>query len=211
MTPLQKMGAFLNKTVHDKMMRPGLDAKEHPTLVQEPFRCDEPLDMAALASRVATPDGHANVRSWCMSAEFENSIAKYCIQHPDLKKNAQLVFEQQKVAGVDHFDASYCFIEGHCDNQVVTENTTLSEAEDICDQHYGGRQSWTSVGLMSMPFGGMPTKQNFFSERSVPDWFGKLACAMGNFHCDVIYCRETYCKMEEYVTKYSYLRELRTQ
>ena len=28
--------------------------------------------------------------------------------------------------------------------------------------------------------------------------YAMTACAMGNFHCDVVFCRETYCKKEQY-------------
>ena len=35
------------------------------------------------------------------------------------------------------FDADYSSIGGHCDNTMVTDNTTLIEAKSICDGHYG--------------------------------------------------------------------------
>lgn len=35
--------------------------------------------------------------------------------------------------------------------------------------------------------------------------FGQLACAMGNFHCDVLYCRETHCKKPINKQRYGHL------
>jgi len=36
--------------------------------------------------------------------------------------------------------------------------------------------------------------------------FAQMSCAMGTFHCDVLYCKQEYCSQPEFVEKYSHLR-----
>jgi len=184
------------------------DCEKYPTLCAEPFNCfSEPIgakDILKMSlGRVATDDGHANLKAWCTGLEWDSSIAKYCIQTPDLVKNAHLVFDKQVKAGVGELDGSYCFLEGHCVNEAVTPDTTLAEAEALCDEKYG-HEEWTSLSMLKMPIDLSSSKADGFKSRSWTSYFGKLACAMGNYHCDVIYCRETYCKMDHYKSKYEH-------
>merc|ERR1712183_376742 len=99
-------------------------------------------------------------------------------------------------------DASYCFMEGHCANTKVTLSTTLEEATHMCDKRYG-RKAWTSVSFtnkISSPT--MVNQSSGFRDYNLTRTYALMACAMGNYHCDVIYCRETYCKNTTYSEKY---------
>mmetsp|Transcript_47243 Transcript_47243/g.119014 ORF Transcript_47243/g.119014 Transcript_47243/m.119014 type:complete len:127 (-) Transcript_47243:36-416(-) len=116
------------------------------------------------------------------------------------------MFDWTVAEGIDQLDGSYCFIEGHCTNMNVTYDTTVEEAEAACDAKYG-HENWTSVtftSILSDPTGLGAAVISGFRTREQSKPFGMLACAMGNFHCDVMYCRDTFCKKREYVEKYGH-------
>lgn len=161
--------------------------------------------------RVATGDGHANLRTWCWLEEFEHSLVTECLVNRDLKKSAHLVFDQQVARGAGELDASYCFMEGHCLDTELNENSTIQDAEKQCDRKYGhagwaevSRNSFLLDGVSSILTGGASASTGFHT-KSLAESFGKLACAMGNWHCDNVYCKETYCKHPHYRERYSYL------
>merc|ERR1719414_2914928 len=137
-----------------------------------------------------------------------------CIVEKDLVKAAQIQYQWSldQRNGIDELDGSYCFIEGHCSNTAVTNSTTLEESYQMCDYRYG-RRSWTKIGsLMSLVSVLKPLHESMgspydgFHNTEVTKVFLKAACAMGNYHCDVMYCKETYCKMKHYKDKYEHLQ-----
>jgi len=187
----------------------------YPALCEEPFNCRQkpptPLEVAYWSTaHVATEDGHSNLRTWCMEPDFYGTVTTLCLKNHDLKANAHRLYYDQVMKGIGQADGSYCFLEGHCSNMDVTYDTTLEEAEALCDAKYG-HENWTSVTFTSIlrdPIGLKESVTTGFRSRELSAQFGMLACAMGNFHCDVIYCRDTYCKKPEYVEKYGhYLKD----
>uniref|UniRef100_A0A7S2NB25 Uncharacterized protein n=1 Tax=Alexandrium andersonii TaxID=327968 RepID=A0A7S2NB25_9DINO len=199
------------------------DCDARPWMCQEPFNCHHdlnPLEMVKRPFQIATDDGHANLRTWCMpSAEkYVDNLVKHCLVEKDLHKSGQAVYEETRRgrfgATTAETDASYCFIEGHCSNTAVTENTTLEEAEQMCDFRYG-HDGWAkNFGFKDLAgpkqrkaalWGGADLINGGFYHTAMSKPYVKAACAMGNFHCDVLYCRETYCQEPYYIKKYGHL------
>ena len=79
---------------------------------------------------------------------------------------------------------------GFCHNDQVTLNTTLDEAQVMCDELFPVPNGWRSAGAPPLP-------GKEFTAADAKN-YAMAACAMGNYQCDVIYCRETYCKKEQY-------------
>jgi len=194
-----------------------VNCSQHPSLCEAPLDCNsKPVTMEEVARWTAvgfaTEDGHSNLRIWCTLPGFADSLVKNCLTNHDLKTHAQVAFDGQVAHGGDQLDGSYCFMEGHCTNMNVTYDTTVEEAEALCDAKYG-HETWTSFKLSDFDIveelhpNATSTVTGFHS-RAITAAYGIAACAMGNFHCDVIYCRDTYCKKPEYVEKYGhYLKD----
>mmetsp|Transcript_89526 Transcript_89526/g.200296 ORF Transcript_89526/g.200296 Transcript_89526/m.200296 type:complete len:277 (-) Transcript_89526:69-899(-) len=200
----------------------GFDCSKYPEFCKEPFNCDKwdgPMASfveGMVAGGVAT-DGKVNYQAWCNGPEKLPHLTK-CVAG-DLDGAGRLQFEMGK-AGVfgdpreyGEIDASYCFMEGHCVNSEVTNDTTLDEAVQQCDKRFG-RDAWAHAGSagflvdFTSHFMGLTDPANGFTSSSQTRPFLLLACAMGNYHCDVRYCQVTYCKDEYYVKKYGhYLKE----
>ncbi len=69
--------------------------------------------------------------TWCRAPQYHEYVTE-CLANKDLVKAGRLNYDitaKQKRYGdnVHELDASYCFIEKHCTNEVVTEHTTLGE------------------------------------------------------------------------------------
>mmetsp|Transcript_74834 Transcript_74834/g.198819 ORF Transcript_74834/g.198819 Transcript_74834/m.198819 type:complete len:223 (-) Transcript_74834:160-828(-) len=194
------------------------DCDRYPAFCQAPFNCSSTFPGSAkmkIMRHPATRDGHANLNTWCDSPDYYPYM-KECIVNRDLLKAAQLQYNWSvsQSSSVDEMDGSYCFMEGHCTNTNVTANTTLEEAEQMCDTRYGhkGWAHWSPVidepqaaASLAGNFAAMSTKHTGFTDKKLTSVFVKMACAMGNFHCDVIYCQQTYCKKDHYIKKYSHL------
>jgi len=191
----------------------GFDCEKYPKMCEAPFNCQtyNPVDtMRALAQGFA-PTGEPNVQLWC-SAPFYSNYAHMCLVEKDLVKAGQIQYKWSvdSKTGVDELDASYCFIEGHCSNEAVTNQTTLKEANQMCNERYG--KDWMNFGFKDVMSKwerfkmqvSQPTS-NGFHDTAVTKIFLKAACAMGNYHCDVAYCKETYCKKDYYIKKYAHL------
>jgi len=187
------------------------DCKAHPGLCKPPFDCHQVSseDVQLWLKQGAAPQGAPNYKLWCALPHYEE-YASACAAG-DLASAGQLQF---RLTSSGHFgahtkelDGSACFIEGHCANKEVTNKTTVQEAVGMCDQRFG-RQVWASWGSEAMPLQDhldydVPadmSKGYQSPQQSRPTVLA--ACAMGNYHCDVMYCRETYCKDEYYVKKY---------
>lgn len=215
--PLHRGQQLLELAQASEARRSGaVDCTATPALCSGLLRCDkEPFtnaDELRMLARIADSGGHANLRSWCASASvgFATNIVQHCLVNHDLKTSAQLTYKHQVASGAGDYDGSYCFMEGHCDNTEVTYDTTLEEAEAMCDRRYPG---WNTFGLVDVLEPRLLT--NLFSDflpKAEPGlsprssrFFAKTACAMGNYHCDVIYCRDTYCKMDYYKNRFAHL------
>ncbi|CAJ1335551.1 unnamed protein product [Effrenium voratum] len=144
-----------------------------------------------------------------------------CIVEEDPHSYAQEMFQYQQKLKLVGADAIYCFVAGHCNNTEVTERTTMSEAEQVCNKRYGSR--WTEVGwtdfmavlARALELG---TTHQIPKEWKVTGW-GSLvklarreadisamtACAMGNFQCDVAYCKMNYCDSPKFRAKFGNL------
>jgi len=209
---------------HQAAAKPGefsFDCNAHPKLCQAPFNCQtfSSEEYVAQLARGLAPEGHGNLRSWCTQPTYEDYI-DMCIVKKDLVKAGHIQYEWSlkeantsgPLHGVDEMDASYCFMEGHCSNAAVTNETTLEEADRMCDGRFG--DAWHVFGSAEMmtfaPFDALalaallPRGSGFHDPR-ITTFFLKAACAMGNYHCDVMYCKETYCKTQHYIEKYGHL------
>lgn len=164
-----------------------------------------------LRMKTVAVDGHVNFHSWCRSPKYWSSVVKHCLVEKDLVKSAWTLYNLSKTDALPSFvpemDASYCFIEGHCTNEAVTASTTVEQAESMCDARYGHSAwaedfGWKDLGGVDDP---SLYSNDGFKDGNLTRLFLKLACAMGNYHCDVIYCKETYCKQPYYINKYGHL------
>eukprot|EP00930_Biecheleria_cincta_P079122 TRINITY_DN6683_c0_g1_i3.p1 TRINITY_DN6683_c0_g1~~TRINITY_DN6683_c0_g1_i3.p1 ORF type:complete len:305 (+),score=53.45 TRINITY_DN6683_c0_g1_i3:91-915(+) len=198
----------------------GFNCSRYTALCAEPFNCQnyngpEGLIMDAAIAK----DGSPNVQSWCAAPQYHEYVSQ-CVAEKDLMKAAHTQYENTKAGkhgkNTFHMDASYCFIEGHCLNQAVNHDTTLDEAAAQCDSRFGHAE-WTSMGhpqsQVTMSFlsyaskiKDLDTSLGFPSEEYARG-YTILACAMGIYHCDVMYCKETYCKDPAMIQKYSHFLE----
>mmetsp|Transcript_9213 Transcript_9213/g.25762 ORF Transcript_9213/g.25762 Transcript_9213/m.25762 type:complete len:255 (-) Transcript_9213:64-828(-) len=183
-----------------------------PELCEAPFNCQTfqgfERDWVLKGVRDASP------RTWCTAPQYHGYVDRCLGKNRDLVSAAKFQFGRT-LAG-DHgpycaeMDGSYCFIEGHCVNDEVTNQTTLEEASQMCDRRYG-RERWAAWGAYWFPHADRIASvqvaefgKHGFSSRSQTTPFLIAACAMGNFHCDIMYCKETYCKMPYFVDKYGH-------
>jgi len=203
------------KTVGD-LLEHHVNCTQWPKMCGEPFHCENynALEMNSyIFTGMAGATPGANIRTWCISPIYQE-YAHTCLVEKDLLKAAHFQYQWSldAEAGIDELDGSYCFIEGHCTNTAVTNQTTLEESYKMCDDRFG--KSWRRVG--DLPSGAMqevrkllPNAQSSktgFHNTAITKFYLKAACAMGNYHCDVVYCKETYCKKDYYVKKYGHLQ-----
>jgi len=196
---------------------PPFDCASNPHMCRAPFNCQSwgQKDRFDMMLNGVGKSGHANLRFWCDHAQYGQNLVKECLVNQDLKRSAQVVFDWTvaREDGTDLLDASYCFIEGHCTNTAVTDNTTLEEAEAMCDERLG-HEAWASsfltkpalmAQLMEVQRKGGMDRREGFRHTLLTGMFLKFACSMGNYHCDVQYCKHTYCQKEYYVKKFAHL------
>jgi len=193
---------------------PRFNCTEHGSFCQAPFNCqyEDLAGNPASSFKPVAKSGHANPKSFCVLPKYFRYI-KYCLVHRNLKKAAQIHYQSELKAGGNEVEGSICFSEGHCTNKAVHENTTLEETEKMCDERFGhaGWAQWSpamDVGLMRVmnPFVQSAIPKSGLHDRHITRYFTKLACAMGSYHCDIMTCKETYCKNEYYIKKYKSLQ-----
>lgn len=109
--------------------------------------CEEPFDclnatgtlesLEDLQHGIAKPSG-TNLQSWCYSeARSIEAVVPHCLLRHDPLATAKALFAKSvELHPLDDIDASYCFLVGHCQNDQVTLNTTIPEAEAMCDARY---------------------------------------------------------------------------
>jgi len=192
---------------------------KHPHMCQPPFNC-QTCDMNQL-SHLAV-DGHANLQFWCRAPRYVDTLVKHCLVNKDLKTSASEVFKMDVRQHYADLDASYCFLEGHCTNEAVTDDSTVEDAEKLCDKRYGhegwaGRFVFADMGGAAITWArgvlegkkgllsAVASKEKGICDQKVSRLIAKLSCAAGNFHCDVQFCKHTVCGMDEYKKKYGHL------
>jgi len=216
--------------------RPPIDCNMYPLFCDARMNClSEPLqeqELRSLDKRIATTDGHANLRLWCMARRRYASPLKKCLLDGDIAGYAHEMFALQDAENMNTnrdllaMDAEYCFGAGHCNDTEVSLKTSLRDAEGICDRKFG-RERWTGVswrtvrellkwardmpsaedrmvrdgeegrhGTTTPPPPGSP--QAMMLQRSRAELAALVSCAMGNYHCDVAYCRNRYCADAKY-------------
>mmetsp|Transcript_33485 Transcript_33485/g.77821 ORF Transcript_33485/g.77821 Transcript_33485/m.77821 type:complete len:267 (+) Transcript_33485:50-850(+) len=198
------------------LMPKPFNCTENPFMCEAPYNCHTKLNAAERTKKLKTmaTDGHPNLHTWCNAPQYIPSLVRTCLRDHNLKLSAQKVYTATVKKRFGPFtaelDASYCFMEGHCTNTAVTYDTTLEDAEKMCDYRFG-HKGWAvnfgyndMVGIAFSKPGGM-TVNNGFTNPRLTKLFLKAACAMGNYHCDVIYCKDTYCSMPNYTEKYQHL------
>jgi len=196
----------------------GYDCESLPHMCKAPFHCDQWTHQDTLDIRmhgIATTDGHPNLRSWCMPGleRYASTVVRECVVNKHLQTSAQVSLMRTFRDYADELDASYCFAEGHCTNQVASDYSTLNDMENMCDYRFGGRPGWTRnfvkslKRLIEMPqqFTNLVSSKSGIVSQRITRVMSKMACAQGIFHCDIQYCKHTYCRDEYYVKRYSHL------
>lgn len=192
--------------------------KRHPHMCKPPFSCHNATNSDMVFSAVG---GHSNLRSFCspIAEDYVDGWIKQCIVDHNMEQSAMDLLHLQEGRMVQMFDASFCFMEGHCTDTEVTDNTTVEEAETMCNQRFG-HKAWardyvaqnalpiaTAIikDMISHPFIPVIDFLSGFHEQEITRLFSEMACAMGTFHCDVQYCKHTYCKIPFYEQKFKHL------
>lgn len=186
-----------------------------PTVCKQPFNCMMPANYSEqqrLGKTVMiSADGRTNPRAWCGRPRFWKSILEECIVQKDLLKSAKTRFNQSMNdmggAWFSRREAAYCFAEGHCTNEAVALDISNQEVRKQCDKRFG-HEAWT-VGMSGKAIHELdnePLSEETELDKHKAEMMTKAACALGHYHCDVIYCRETYCKKKEYKEKFGHLQ-----
>jgi len=184
------------------------ECKDFPKTCAPPFTCKK-LENAVhkprrAEDRLTTVDGHANVYSWCGYPDGYVRYAQQCTAGNMFHAAQELRNVQEERRRPDGsyplliMDAAYCFASGHCNDTGVTLHTTIPQAEVMCDAKYT-RRGWTSINRLALA--ASPKR------RGTDSAWAKVACAMGTYHCDIVYCRIYYCKDAEWRTRFGYLAE----
>lgn len=201
-----------------------VDCAQYSMFCDKKLKCaEEPLtagEKEAMDSQIAQA-GKANLRSWCRAYPMYSTSVQKCIVEGSPDGYAEEMFRSQQKLKLTGADAIYCFVAGHCNNTEVNETTTIEEASAFCDKHYGER--WTKIGwkdFMAVLARAleMGTTHQIPKEWNVTGWNSLMklahheadisamtACAMGNFQCDVAYCKKNYCTSPKYRAKFGNL------
>lgn len=206
-----------DKDEEEKGPHAKVDCSEQPYACSAPFFCHRvPSEKDAERRQVATSDGHADWSAWCDSPYLlaaRECAAGNMTGYGSLMRQIQHKFSMGG-NGLESLDAHYCFSFGHCDDDEVTELTTLQRAEAICDRRFGHAE-WTTLEfdatmshLAFAPEGDMHLSSDgsMYLGPKAEFAFAKMSCAMGSFHCDVSYCKQQYCLQPEFIEKYGSLR-----
>mmetsp|Transcript_36710 Transcript_36710/g.105790 ORF Transcript_36710/g.105790 Transcript_36710/m.105790 type:complete len:241 (-) Transcript_36710:249-971(-) len=184
----------------------------HPELCQEPFNCQD-FRGTEPAQWNASGVGRVDFKTWCTWPQYGPYIGK-CVAERDPVGAGQLQFKLTEAGMFDYSseqEGNYCFIEGHCANEDVNASTTWEQTVPLCDKRFGRKRwtahrAWFSTGEDMIGGVPLPRKpQDSFTSRKQTTGFVIAACAMGSFHCDVMYCKSTYCKSPYFQAKYGHL------
>eukprot|EP00440_Ansanella_granifera_P028437 gb/GFBE01030901.1/.p1 GENE.gb/GFBE01030901.1/~~gb/GFBE01030901.1/.p1 ORF type:complete len:336 (+),score=46.84 gb/GFBE01030901.1/:1-1008(+) len=104
-------------------------------------------------------------------------------------------------------EASECFIEGHCLNSAVTNSTTGEEADRMCVDRYGDyTANMVATGLLTHidREARVETGMTGINQTAPAGW---MSCIENEYHCFVMYCKETHCQDPEMIQKFSHLQD----
>jgi len=183
-----------------------------PDYCAPPFNCGAPKTKRSKRGLGAsTAEGHANYQAWCDVFPNHAKAMVACV-NGDLPKYSELMLQEhtERSTGVgkmnfSRIQAQYCFQVGHCNDTEVDVHTTPLQAEALCDQrwtHAAWAQQLTASEIYLAWQSGVNSGKIWRHARDqrkqqIDDGYsralGKLTCAMGNYHCDVHYCKEVYC------------------
>lgn len=222
-------GGMANQTASPEAPSSGpVDCNAYPMFCDKKVNCaEQPLtaaDRTALNSRLATNDGRANPRAWCLAYPMYATSVQKCIVSGDPAGYAHAMYESQTKMKLTGADAIYCFVAGHCNNTEASDHANVEEAEAMCDRLYT-RSRWTSVGWTDFLDVMNKALELGKNHRLPKEWQDKVtswgslvklarheaqisamtACAMGNFQCDLAYCRINYCNNPTYRAHYGNL------
>jgi len=190
-----------------------LNCTQDPILCQAPLNCQENAGKAT--SLTLTKDGHPNFGSWCRSYPLYTHAGAQCARgnvsgYITLVKRDQEVVSKILMVNVSNIDAEYCFLSGHCDSpHNVADGITVEDMEKMCDEKYGAEHWRYKFGknapgsILTSIAQGVATGKVYVDlfhpgrvmvNQAFAENMGELACGMGNYHCDVAYCKQTYCK-----------------
>jgi len=177
---------------------------------EAPFNCNSQTQETM--ARIADPfkpiavHNKTNLLSWCGNPTYQSGIVDTCLAKGSPSAAGYITYDVQKAGGALDADASYCFIEDFCRETRVSDNTTIADAEALCDERYGDAwRTHTNAEHAAIMLADTSDGWNFLVQGQRPPTsrsFAMLACAMGNFHCDVLYCKETLCNQQVYQDKY---------
>ena len=146
-----------------------------------------------------TTSGQPNLLSWCYFQTSWDTVVKSCLVDHDLLRSARQIFHQAvQKHPQEEADASFCFMNGLCQDPDLSANSTLAEATNVCDRRYPEPQGWKSIGFDD------PALKEPTGSMKLAEAKAKVACAQGGYHCQAVYCQETYCKMDEYKQKFAH-------
>mmetsp|Transcript_137028 Transcript_137028/g.382055 ORF Transcript_137028/g.382055 Transcript_137028/m.382055 type:complete len:269 (-) Transcript_137028:246-1052(-) len=208
---------LVSTSLMDMLPAPGsFDCSSNPMLCKPPFSCNsiDAQDVRRWHDEGAAGSGTPNYRLWCALPHYAEYAAQCIAGELDVAGRGQYQRTASGKYGAEtqELDASYCFIDGHCANEAVTGNTTVEEAVQLCDARFG-RAAWATWGSGATPAEdrlGYELPQNpanGYDNQAQTRPSVLAACAMGNYHCDVRYCRESYCKDAYYQQKYGHFLE----
>jgi len=201
----------VGEAAEDKVQEPTVNCSEYPVFCDSKLNCSgNPITVAesvAWGKQLVTADGHANLRSWCMVYPSYATALPKCILEDSKLEYAKAMYEFQTIAQSTEADGAYCFGSGLCNNTKVTLNTTLQEAEGICSARYGDR--WKGIGWADLEGPVAPAVPEMYNHspmpRQIAELFAMAACAMGNYQCDVFYCKVNYCQNDDYLQRFGNL------
>mmetsp|Transcript_18171 Transcript_18171/g.52949 ORF Transcript_18171/g.52949 Transcript_18171/m.52949 type:complete len:299 (+) Transcript_18171:73-969(+) len=179
---------------------------------------------ASSSGRYATQDGHSNMNWFCGSQEqfamlecATGNLSGYGLIKSQERPRNQGNLVHRTIHEVHHdMLAQYCFNMGHCNDKEVSQGMTMLQGEAMCDKKYGHKAwaNFTEGGMETSRFlSGLAgtLKVDLLTSGSLAKvtlgkpsakTMGKMACAEGHFHCDVLLCKEHYCQDEGYWKKY---------
>lgn len=218
----RQMRAFGDLAAESLTGNQTVDCEQYPMFCDPKVNCaGKPVSNAerhSLEKRLATPTGHANPRAWCLIYPLHAMSLQKCVLESNPLGYAEECYAQQEKLGLVDADAVYCFAAGMCNNTEVTLDTTVQQSEAICDHDFG-RNKWLNIGWKD--FNDMMDRAKKllanYGQMNLTDYelftiaqreakiSAEVACAMGNYQCDVFYCKQKFCTNDHWRTKYGNL------
>mmetsp|Transcript_71334 Transcript_71334/g.162047 ORF Transcript_71334/g.162047 Transcript_71334/m.162047 type:complete len:325 (-) Transcript_71334:92-1066(-) len=207
------------------------DCSKFPDYCRGPFNCHLPkVNTTDKGRGIATMDGHPNYQRWCKMFPRYSKPMTACVAR-DYQKYARLMESEHEEMGkarlkphMLHVQSQLCFLAGHCNDTEVSESTTVADMERMCDNRWG-HKSWTEYRAVAGPLAAAADSYQRGSLKLGPVLLGEsfegfkdvsvdggvarswaqLACGMGNYHCDVMYCKEKFCSDPDWKAKHAEL------